>query len=102
MFCLFVDKCQYQQTNAYSKVPIETCELCLKLTIKTSERRQWRRFGVFIGNIERFSIVFSGPPKALRWKALKQNWICSTLITQWASKNHKILKNSYDKVLQDL
>ena len=58
MFCLFVDKCQYQQTNAYSKVPIETCELCLKLTIKTSERRQGRRFGVFIANIERVSHVF--------------------------------------------
>ena len=28
------------------------CEICSKLTIKTSERRQWRRSGVFIVNFE--------------------------------------------------
>ena len=28
------------------------CEICSKLTIKTSERRQWRRSGVFIDNFE--------------------------------------------------
>ena len=28
------------------------CEICLKLTIKTPERRQWRRSGVFIVNFE--------------------------------------------------
>ena len=28
------------------------CEICLKLTIKTAERPQWRRFGVFIVNFE--------------------------------------------------
>ena len=27
-------------------------EICLKLTIKTPERRQWRRYGVFIVNFE--------------------------------------------------
>ena len=31
------------------------CEICLKLTIKTPERRQWRRSGVFIVNFERIS-----------------------------------------------
>ena len=28
------------------------CEICSKLTIKTPERRHWRRFGVFIVNFE--------------------------------------------------
>ena len=28
------------------------CEMCLKLTIKTLERRHWRRSGVFIVNFE--------------------------------------------------
>ena len=37
------------------------CKICLKLTIKTPERRHWRRSGVFIVNIEHIShfvIVF--------------------------------------------
>ena len=31
------------------------CEICSKLTIKTPERRQWRRSGVFIVNFEHIS-----------------------------------------------
>ena len=31
------------------------CEICLKLTIKTPERRQWRRSSVFIVNFELIS-----------------------------------------------
>ena len=31
------------------------CEICSKLTIKTAEQRQWRRFGVFIVNSEHIS-----------------------------------------------
>ena len=31
------------------------CEICSKLTIKTLERRQWRRCGVFIFNFEHIS-----------------------------------------------
>ena len=37
------------------------CEICSKLTIKTPERRQWRRSGVVIVNFEhipRFALVF--------------------------------------------
>ena len=30
-------------------------EICSELTIKTPERRQWRRFGVFIVNFEHIS-----------------------------------------------
>ena len=33
------------------------CEICSKLTIKTSERRHWRRFGIFIVNFEHISHV---------------------------------------------
>ena len=31
------------------------CGICSKLTFKTPERRQWRRFGVFIVNFEHIS-----------------------------------------------
>ena len=31
------------------------CEICAKLTIKTPERRHWRRSGVFIVNFEHMS-----------------------------------------------
>ena len=50
-----------QQTIACSKSKIETrkrCEICSKLTIRTSERRHWRRSGVFIANIEHISHLF--------------------------------------------
>ena len=32
------------------------CKICLKLTIKTPERHQWRRSGVFIVNFEHISL----------------------------------------------
>ena len=31
------------------------CEICLKLTIKTPERRHWRRYGILIINFEHIS-----------------------------------------------
>ena len=34
------------------------CQKCLKLTIKTPERRHWYRFGVFIVNFEHISHLF--------------------------------------------
>ena len=33
------------------------CEICSKLTIKTLERRQWRRSGVFMVNFEHISLL---------------------------------------------
>ena len=39
------------------------CEICLQLTMKTPERRNWRRSGVFIVNFEHIShllLVFRG------------------------------------------
>ena len=34
------------------------CEICLKLTIKTPERRQWRRSGVINVNFKHISYIF--------------------------------------------
>ena len=34
------------------------CEICSKLTMKTPERRQWRRSGVFIVNLNKFHVLF--------------------------------------------
>ena len=36
----------------------EMCELYSKLTIKTPEQRQWRRFSVFIVNFEHIKHFF--------------------------------------------
>ena len=44
-----------------AKLTIETlekCEICPKLTIKTPERRHWRRSGVLIINFEHISHLF--------------------------------------------
>ena len=46
------------------------CEMCSKLTIKTPERRQWLRCGVFVVNFEYISYLFlvlSGTSKCLLW-----------------------------------
>ena len=34
------------------------CKICSKLTIETTERRQWRRSGVFIVNFEQIVHLF--------------------------------------------
>ena len=37
----------------YRKISrLAMCKICSKLTIKTPERRHWRRCGVFIANFE--------------------------------------------------
>ena len=33
------------------------CEICSKLTIKASERRQWRHYGVFLVNFEQILLI---------------------------------------------
>ena len=51
----------YPQTITCPNPTIETlekCQICSKLTIKTSKRRHWRRFGVFIVNFEHISQLF--------------------------------------------
>ena len=34
------------------------CEICSKLTIKTTEQIQWRRSGVFIATFQQISHIF--------------------------------------------
>ena len=52
-----------QPAITFSNLTIETleqrCETCSKLTIKTPERRHWRRFGVLIVNFEHISHLCS-------------------------------------------
>ena len=59
------------------------CKICSKLTIKTPERRHWRRSGVFIVNFEHISDL-----------ALVFLWF--TLSRQMpAGVNHNILDKAY-------
>ena len=47
--------------SKYDRNTRKSCEVCLKLTIETPERRQWRGFGVFIinfGHIWHLFLVF--------------------------------------------
>ena len=45
----------FKVTNTNTK---KRCEICSKLTIKTLERSQWRRSGVFIINFEHIPRLF--------------------------------------------
>ena len=45
-------KCMFKVSNR------NTCKICSKLTIKTPERRHWRRSGVFIVDFEHISHFF--------------------------------------------
>ena len=59
---MLAKKTESQLTFACSKSPIETlkrCETCSKLSIKTQERRDFSRSGVFVVNFKHF-ILFSG------------------------------------------
>ena len=46
------DNYTFKVNNRYTRT---RCEICSKLTIKTSEQRHWHRSGVFIANFEKFS-----------------------------------------------
>ena len=59
-----------QQIFTCSKLTTNTrtrCEICLKLTIKTPERRHWRRSGVFIANFELYHTLFYITPYITPW-----------------------------------
>ena len=47
------------------------CEICSNLTIKTPERRQWRRFGVFIINFEH---IWHKVPVFLNFEYANADW----------------------------
>ena len=65
------------------------CEIFSKLTIKTLERRHWRRSGVFIVNVEHISLLFlvlllltlSKLMLAGLWQfSFLCSWICVSLV----------------------
>ena len=43
--------------KAHNRNTRTRCEICLTLTIKTPERRQWRRSSVLIVNFEHISLL---------------------------------------------
>ena len=45
------------QLKVNNRITRTRSEICLLLTLKTPERRQWRRSGVFIVKIERTNIL---------------------------------------------
>ena len=51
------------------------CETCSKLTIKTPERRKWRRSGVFIVNFEHIS--------HLNFEHAIAGWLMNVMMNQW-------------------
>ena len=57
------------------------CEICSKLTIKTPERRQWRRSVVFIVNFEHISHLV--PLLLLSTEHLIAGWVRSCAYYRW-------------------
>ena len=70
------------------------CQICSKLTVKTSERRKWRRSGVFIANFKHIShlvLVFLWASKCQLGSAPKHFFNLSAL------RFHVFLKNILHK-----
>ena len=80
----------------------ERWEICSELTIKISERRQWRRFGVFIVNFEHISHFFSSV-SIVDYKQLNVSWDCLPVFSNcnyllccninfesWPTKIHRV------------
>ena len=49
---------QHLLTQSSNKNTRKRCEIYSNLTIKSPERRQWRRSGAFIVNLEHISYLF--------------------------------------------
>ena len=56
------------------------CEICSKLTIKTPERRQWHRSGVFIVNFEHISHLFPSVSIVVDFQQVNVSWESYTSI----------------------
>ena len=56
----------YNQGNipvqSHNRNTSKRCELCSKLTVKTPERREWRRCGVFLRNFKQVSFFVTFKP----------------------------------------
>ena len=73
------------------------CEIYSKLTIKTSERRQWRRSSVFIVNLEHFTP--SSSVSNVNFEQANAGWVtirlCSThswliFLFPWKNQEYKM------------
>ena len=56
MLTQHLNVCLFKVNNRKSR---KRCEICLKLTIKTPERRHWPRSGVFIINFEQVNVSWA-------------------------------------------
>ena len=75
-------------TNIYlfkfnNKITRKRCEICSELTIKTPKRRQWRRSGVFIVNLNIFHAFFS--VSIINVEQENINWDCWTHSTSYCN-----------------
>ena len=75
-------------------------EICLKLTIKTPERRQWHRSGVFVANFEHIPhivlvfLLFTLTREIPAWNKNMKNEI-DKLLSHWYNKIQKKTNAKY-------
>ena len=81
-----------------SKSITETLEICSKLTIKTSEQRNWSHSGVFLFNLEHISHIFL----IFLWLTLSicflGQWLVSALQKGQMSLGFDIKSQVFDRV----
>ena len=91
----------YSASNYMSKVDYRNtramCEMCLKVTIKTTERRQWRRSGVFIVNFDKCRV---GSAKTAIFYGRKGSVLrsCKKKSLNWAKNDAKLVIKETFKV----
>ena len=51
------------------------CEICSNLRIKTPERRQWRRYGVFIVNFEHITFLPCSSVSIINFEQVNTGWV---------------------------
>ena len=54
---------------------IAMCEICSNLRIKTPERRQWRRSGVFIVNFEHITFLPCSSVSIINFEQVNTGWV---------------------------
>ena len=63
--------CMFKVNNRNTRT---RCEICSKLTIKTPERRQWRRSGFFIVNFEHISHTPCSSVSIVNFEQVNAGW----------------------------
>ena len=67
-----VSNCIFKVNNRDTRTK---CEICSKLTIKTPERRYWRRSGVFIVNCEHVSHLVNFVNSIVNFELVNVHWV---------------------------